>query len=234
MKFATPLVRGTLIRRYKRFLADVALDPDGEQITCAVPNTGSMMGLHTPGFPVWLSTSDNPKRKYRHTLEIVGAGNTMVGVNTNLPNRLAEEAIGAGLVSDLAQYATLRREQKYGRNSRIDILLEDPALGSAYVEVKNVHMMRETGLAEFPDTATARGVKHLEELTDMVSQAHRAVMLYIVQRGDCFRLRICEDLDPAYGQAFARATAAGVEAFAIRCQISDTEIVPVSQIPIVA
>ncbi|GAB4362162.1 MAG: DNA/RNA nuclease SfsA [Oricola sp.] len=231
MKFPSPLAPGRLVRRYKRFLADVVLD-DGGPVTCAVPNTGSMMGLTDPGSRVWLSVSDNPKRKYAHTLEIVEAAGTMVGVNTGLPNRLAEEAIRAGMIGDLAGYDGLRREQKYGRQSRIDILLDDPAKGLAYVEVKNVHLVRRPGLAEFPDTVTARGARHLDEMADMVRMGHRAVMVYLVQRGDCDRLKLCRDLDPAYCAAFDRAAAAGVEAFAIRCQITQNEIIPETTIPI--
>jgi sugar fermentation stimulation protein A len=136
------------------------------------------------------------------------------------------------MAGDLGAFHSIRREQKYGRNSRIDMLLTDPELGAAYVEVKNVHLMRTPGIAEFPDTATARGVKHLAELTDMVRQGHRSVMLYLVQRADCSRFRICDDLDPAYGAAFRAAAAAGVEAMAIRCQISETEIAAVGTIPI--
>lgn len=232
MRFATPLLSGRLIRRYKRFLADVTLD-GGAEITCAVPNTGSMMGLSDPGSRVWLSTSDNPKRKYAQTLEIVEADGAMVGVNTGLPNRLTEEAIRSGMIPELAGYATLRREQNYGERSRIDILLDDPARGLAYVEVKNVHLMRTPGLAEFPDTKTARGARHLDELASMVAAGHRAVMVYLVQRGDCDRFALCRDLDPVYSAAFDRAADAGVEAVAIQCQISENEIIPARTIPFV-
>lgn len=232
MKFAAPLIPGRLVRRYKRFLADITLD-DGAEITCAVPNTGSMMGLTEPGSRVFLSRSDNPKRKYAHTLEMVEADGIWVGINTGLPNRLTEEAIRAGMILDLADYAGLRREQKYGQKSRIDILLDDPARGKVYVEVKNVHLMRQPGLAEFPDTVTARGARHLDEMADMVREGHRAVMVYLVQRGDCESLRLCRDLDPAYWAAFERATACGVEAVAIQCQISPEEIAPAKRIPLV-
>lgn len=231
MRFPSPLLPATLERRYKRFLADVTLD-DGRQITVAVPNTGSMLGLHAPGSRVWLSTSANPKRKYPHTLEIVEADGTLVGVNTGLPNRLAEEAIATGLVPELAGYSTMRREQKYGRNSRIDILLDDPQRGTAYVEVKNVHLMRRDGLAEFPDSVTQRGVKHLDELADMVESGHRGVMLFVVQRADCDRFAICRDLDPAYATAFDRACTRGVEAWALRCQIRTDSILADRLIPI--
>jgi len=225
LHFSRPLVPATLLQRYKRFLFDAVLS-DGTAITGSCPNTGSMRGLTAPGSAIWLSEHDTPTRKYRHMLEIVEANGTLVGINTGLPNRIAEEAIALGMVSDLHTYETLHREQRYGRNSRIDILLSDPAKGLAYVEVKNVHFSRIDGLAEFPDSPTARGAKHLDELGDMVEAGHRAIMLYLVQRNDCDALRICRELDPVYARAFERAAARGVEAYAVRCAISPSEIVP--------
>lgn len=228
MKFNSPLIRGRLIKRYKRFLADVTLD-DGTTITCTCPNTGSMLGLTAPGSIVWLSQSDSPTRKYRHTWEMIendaGSGLTLVGINTGHPNRIVTEAIEAGRITSLKGYQTLKREQKYGANSRIDILLEDEAKGRAYVEIKNVHLMRATGLAEFPDSVTERGAKHLGELAEMVRAGHRAVMLYLAQRADANSLCLATDIDPGYGQAFKAATAAGVEALAYRCRLSPDEIV---------
>ncbi len=231
MQFDPQLVPGRLIRRYKRFLADVTLE-DGTEITASVPNTGSMMGLTAPGSRVYLSVSSDPKRKYAHRLEIVEADDTLVGINTGLPNRLTEEAIRTGLIGDLARYGTLKREQKYGTNSRIDILLDDAERGRAYVEVKNVHLRRSPGLAEFPDTRTERGAKHLRELGDMAQAGHRAIMVYLVQRADCERLKLCRDLDPGYAAEFDRAVARGLEAFAVRCQISAEAIVPDRLIPV--
>jgi sugar fermentation stimulation protein A len=223
--FDPPLTTATLVQRYKRFLFD-ALLPDGTAMTGSCPNTGSMRGLTTPGSRIWMSEHDSPTRKYRHMLEIVEADGTMVGINTGLPNRLAEEAIRLGLVSDLHTYEHSAREQKYGRNSRIDILLSDPERGRAYVEVKNVHFSRSPGLSEFPDSPTTRGAKHLDELGDMVEAGHRAVMIYLVQRDDCDRLRICREFDPAYARAFDRAMSRGVEAYAVKCQVSPTQIRP--------
>ncbi|PYE89556.1 DNA/RNA nuclease SfsA [Phyllobacterium leguminum] len=231
MQFTLPMVSGRLERRYKRFLADVTLD-DGRFITASVPNTGSMLGLSAPGSRVWLSVSDGLKRKYAHTLQIVEADGTLVGINTGLPNRLAEEAILSGLLPSLAGFANLKREQKYGKNSRIDILLTDPARPVTYVEVKNVHFMRTPGLAEFPDTVTARGAKHLDELGDMVEAGHRGVMLFVIQRNDCASFRVCRDLDPVYVKAFERAHTRGVEAYAIRCQITPEGILADSAVPI--
>ena len=227
MRFPTPLTRGRLIKRYKRFLADVALDT-GETVTATCPNTGSMLGLTAPGSIVWLSRSDSPTRKYPYTWEMIeadlGNGPALVGINTNHPNRLVAEAIEARRIKTLAGYQSLRREVKYGEASRIDILLEDPGKGLCYVEIKNVHLMRKPGLAEFPDCVTARGVKHLRELSGMVAQGHRAVMLYLVQRTDAKRFSLAHDLDPAYAAAFAEAADAGVEAMAYACRLSPDEI----------
>ncbi|MCI9865683.1 DNA/RNA nuclease SfsA [Rhizobium skierniewicense] len=224
MIFDSPLIPATLISRYKRFLFDAVLE-DGTKITGSCPNTGSMRGLTAPGSRVWLSQHDSPTRKYRHCLELVEADGTIVGINTGMPNKLAEEAISKNRIPSLAGYTTVRREQKYGINSRIDFLLSAPGRPDAYVEVKNVHFMRQQGLAEFPDTATKRGAKHLEELGDAAQAGYRAVMLYLIQRGDCDRLRICGDLDPVYSAAFQRAMQRGVEAYAIKCSISSREIV---------
>ncbi|MCF3639865.1 DNA/RNA nuclease SfsA [Rhizobium sp. TRM95111] len=229
MIFDPPLVPAVLVQRYKRFLFDALLS-DGTAITGSCPNTGSMRGLTAPGARIWMSEHEGALRKFRHRLELVEADGTVVGINTGLPNRLAEEAIRAGLVADLGGYPVVERERKYGRNSRIDLLLSGPGLPAAYVEVKNVHFRRVAGLAEFPDTVTARGAKHLEELGDMVEAGHRAVMLYLVQRGDCDRFRICDDLDPAYAAAFRRARRRGVEAYAVKCAVSSAQIRPAALI----
>lgn len=231
MLFDHPLVPARLIARYKRFLFDAELE-SGQIVTGFCPNTGSMRGLTTPGSKIWLSQHDSPTRKYRYVFELIEADGTLVGVNTAMPNRLAEEAILADQVADLGTYTGLRREQKYGRNSRIDLLLTGPGKPTTYVEVKNVHFTRTAALAEFPDTVTARGAKHLEELGDMVEQGHRAVMIYLVQRDDCTGLRISADLDPAYGIAFRRAVSRGVEAFALKCRVSSQEITPIGLMPI--
>lgn len=226
MRFASPLVPARLVQRYKRFLFDAVLEDTGEPITGSCPNTGSMLGLTTPGSRIWLSEHDSPTRKYRHMFEMIETEGELVGVNTGLPNKLAEEAIRMGLVGDLAAYPTIERERKYGRNSRIDLLLGGGGLPMAYVEVKNVHFSRRPGIAEFPDTATKRGTKHLDELADMAAAGHRAIMLYLVQRADCQRFRLCGDLDPVYHAAFQQARARGVEAYAVNCRVSPAEIAP--------
>lgn len=236
MRFQTPLIRGRLVRRYKRFLADVLLD-GGEAVTATCPNTGSMIGLTDPGSVVWLSTSDSPTRKYRHTWEMVeadlGQGPSLVGINTARPNALVTEAIGARLIAGLDGYPELRREVKYGQNSRIDILLDCASKGRCYVEIKNVHMMRTAGLAEFPDSVTERGTKHLGELAAMVREGHRAVMMFLIQRGDALRLQLARDIDPGYGKAFDAAREAGVEMLAYRCRLSPEEIVVETAVPVV-
>jgi sugar fermentation stimulation protein A len=218
MKFSVPLVEGRLVKRYKRFLADVLFE-DGSVVTAHCANPGSMLGLKEPGSRVWLSPSDNPKRKLKFSWEVLEADGALVGINTAHPNRLVEEALEAGRIEGLTGFASLRREVKYGKNSRIDILLEREGGGLTYVEVKNVHLMREPGLAEFPDSVTARGAKHLVELADMVGAGHRAAMVFLVQRPDCSRLSLATDIDPAYAAAFAAARAAGVEAYAIGCDV---------------
>lgn len=234
MKFVTPLIRGRLIRRYKRFLADVTLD-DGREVTATCPNTGSMIGLTAPGSVVWLSLSDSPTRKYPHTWEMVeadlGAGPAIVGINTNHPNRIVSEAIASGTILELSGYATLRREVKYGLSSRIDILLESPSKPLCYVEIKNVHLSRKLGLAEFPDSVTERGVKHLVELSAMVAAGHRAVMLYLIQRADAERFAFAQDIDPRYVAAYEAARSAGVEALAYGCDVKPEGIEIIRPVP---
>ncbi|QDG77019.1 DNA/RNA nuclease SfsA [Labrenzia sp. PHM005] len=219
MKFPAPLVSGRLVKRYKRFLADVVLDESGEEITAHCANPGSMLGLKEPGSLVWLSQSDNPKRKLKYSWEVIEADGALVGINTAHPNKLVEEALIDGRIPELAGFETLRCEVKYGKNSRIDILLEQADASKTYVEVKNVHLMREPGLAEFPDSVTARGAKHLGELADMVREGHRAAMVFLVQRPDCAKLSLAADIDPNYAAAFKAAAEAGVETYAIGCDV---------------
>ncbi len=232
-----PLVSGRLIRRYKRFFADVALD-DGAVVTAHCPNPGSMLGLNTPGARVWLSVSDDPARKLRHGWKLVEAdfgwkGPQLVSIDTGHPNRLAEEAIGSGAIPELAGYGTLRREVPYGRSSRVDIVLSGQGRPDAFVEVKNVHLMRQAGLVEFPDSVTRRGAKHLEDLGDVAEAGCRAVMLFIVQM-DAERFALAQDIDPAYARAFERAVARGVEALAYVCGVRLDAITVSHRIPIIA
>ena len=216
-------------------LADVTL-PGGETITAHVANPGAMTGLATPGARVWLSKSDNPKRKLAHSWELIevdfGSGTELVGINTAHPNALAAEAIAAGAIPELAGYRTIRREVRYGTNSRVDFLLEDPARPPCYVEIKNVHLMRRPALAEFPDAVTKRGAKHLDELSAMVTAGARAVMLYLIQIGSARAFRLARDIDPADGRAFDTARAVGVEAGAYRCGITCDGIEVVEPVPV--
>jgi len=223
VRFDYPLIEATLIKRYKRFLADVEL-PDGSCKTVHCPNPGSMLGLKDPGNRVWISDSHNPKRKLRYTLELMEVDGTMVGLNTNLPNKIAREAIEAGLIEPLLGYENIKPEVKYGENSRIDLLLTAADKPDTYVEIKNVHLLRTRGLHEFPDSVTTRGAKHLVELTNEADRGNRAVMLFVIQRMDGNNFALARDLDPKYGVAFDAAMAAGVEAYAVRCEVSTEEI----------
>jgi sugar fermentation stimulation protein A len=237
MRFPAPLIPGRLLQRYKRFLADVVLD-SGESITASCPNTGSMLGLAQPGSRIWLSRSDSPTRKYAHTWEITEAEafgrRALVGINTGHPNRIVEDAVRRGVLPALTGYGSLRREVKYGQSSRIDILLEDDGLPPAYVEVKNVHLLRSHGLAEFPDCRTERGVKHLDELARVAQAGGRGVMVYLVQRADADAFALAADLDPDYAAAFKRARKAGVEAFALGCDVTPEGIMAQRLLPIEA
>ncbi|MFS8182304.1 DNA/RNA nuclease SfsA [Pseudovibrio denitrificans] len=225
MRFDVPLVTGRLIKRYKRFLADVTLDEGGAEITAHCANSGSMMGLKEPGIKVWLTPNDDPKRKLKYSWEMLEIDGAMVGINTSRPNGLVEEAIEAGRIPELTGYDKLRREVKYGKNSRIDILLEGEGDKRTYVEVKNVTLAREDGVAEFPDAVTARGAKHLDELADMVREGHRAAMVFLIQRDDCDALVLARDIDRKYGEAFDAAVKAGVEVYAIGCRLTADEII---------
>lgn len=236
MKLPHDLLEGRLIRRYKRFLLDVAL-ADGEVLTAHTSNTGAMTGCSTPGSRVWLSRADNPKRKYAHTWEMVEVEpGVMCGINTLRSNHLVAEAIESGVVSELGSYATMRREVNYGRQgSRVDLLLETPETDSrpaCYVEVKNV-TLASRGVAYFPDAVTVRGVKHLRELMAMVEAGMRAVIFFCVQRTDCVEVRPADEIDSEYGRVLREAMAAGVEAIAYQAEVGPAEIRLVRRLPVV-
>ncbi|MFN3585344.1 DNA/RNA nuclease SfsA [Phenylobacterium sp.] len=233
MDFPSPLIRGRLVSRYKRFFADVVLD-DGTPLTAHCPNPGAMLGLNTPGLTCWLSKSDDPKRKLAHTLELVEADGGLVGINTLHPNRLVAEALAADAIPELAGYATHRREVRYGENSRVDFLLEDPLDATAprlWLEVKNCHLMRTPGLAEFPDCVAARSSRHLRELQAMVAEGDRAAVLFIVQRADCRVFSACHDLDPAFARGLDQAADAGVEVLAYACDLTTERVAIGRRIP---
>ena len=217
MEFATPLIAARLIRRYKRFLADVRL-PDGTEAVAHCPNPGSMMDMADEGIKIWLEPNDDPRKKLKYGWRLIEQDDGhFVGVDTGVPNRVVGPALLAHQIAGLPPYDAVRAEVKYADKSRIDFLLSDAV--DTYVEVKSVTLSRTAGLAEFPDSVTARGAKHLEALTQMVAQGHRAVMFYMVQRTDCAALSLAADIDPAYAAAFARATKAGVQVLAYDCAI---------------
>ena len=225
MKNKPPLLLGTLVQRYKRFFADL-VDQQGDMITVHCPNTGSMKNCVVEGSSCWYSLSDNPKRKLAGTLEIVTTSHgQLAGVNTSRPNYLVREAIEAGWVPELRGYEKIRSEVRYGKEkSRIDLLLEDPVLGRCYVEVKNVTLDKGNGLAEFPDSVTSRGTRHLRELMTMVAQGHRAVLFFCVQLTGAERAEIATNIDPVYAETMAQAVAAGVQVIAWRAALSPEEI----------
>ncbi|MFZ1413118.1 MAG: DNA/RNA nuclease SfsA [Defluviicoccus sp.] len=222
MQFSQPLLRGTLVTRYKRFFADVAL-ADGSLVTAHCPNPGSMLSVSAPGSIVWLSETSNPARALKYTWELVEVGYTLVGINTGLPNRLAAEAVQDGAIPALAGYARLRREVRYGKGSRIDLLLEDGQRPTCFLEIKNVTLRRGGGVlqpVEFPDSVTERGLKHLYELIAVVQAGQRAVMLFVAQRSDAPSFRVAADIDPRYAQALQQAVVAGVEVLCYSCDVS--------------
>lgn len=227
MHFVSKLIKGRFVRRYKRFFVDVEL-PDGQVVTAHCPNTGSMQGVLIPGAAVYLSQSDDPKRKLRYTWEFVEIEGTFVGVNTQNPNRIVGEALISGDIPKLACFETVQAEVKYGtENSRIDYLLKDKEEQRCYVEVKNVHYAKiENGrkVAIFPDSETTRGVKHLHELMRVVDQGHRAVLVYCLQRSDCQALRFGVEFDPIYAKTAVQALKHGVEMLPYSCAITEQGI----------
>lgn len=237
MQYSPSLAQGTLLRRYKRFLADVQLD-DGTEITLHCPNTGSMKNCLFPGETVWFSTSNNPKRKYAHTWEQSSTpDNQLIGINTGRANALAEEAINLGIIKELTGYDRLQREVKYGEeNSRIDILLSSNTRPSCYIEVKSCTLLEEgstSGRGYFPDSVTVRGQKHLRELIHMVKQGHRAVLLFVVQHSGINSVSPARHIDVAYSELFTQALDAGVEVLAYQTQMSPQESQILTSCPVI-
>lgn len=219
MKFPAPIQKGVLVDRYKRFLADI--DLNGQTITAHCANPGSMMGLKVSGATVWVTPALNKTRKLKWDWQVIDVDGARVVINTNLANTIVEEAINAGQIPELKGYSTLSREVKYGGNCRIDILLESADRRSCYVEIKSVTLSRQSGLAEFPDSVTARGKKHLQELASMAANGHRAVMFYVINRTDCDHFDLARDIDPVYGQSFDAARKAGLEIICYACNITE-------------
>ena len=224
MRFQTPLVPATLIRRYKRFLADMRL-ADGREVTAHCANPGSMLGMATPGMTCWLEPNDDPRRKLRHSWKLIeGPAGEMVVVDTGIANAVAAEALETGCLPALSGHHAIRREVRMGSASRVDFVLDGPA-GATFVEVKSVTLLRG-GWAEFPDSVTARGRRHIEELAALARAGGRAAMLYVVARDDAARVRIAADIDPAYARAFDQARADGVEMHALACRIDTCGVCP--------
>jgi sugar fermentation stimulation protein A len=230
VRFSTPLHKGILIKRYKRFLADVRL-ADGTVVTVHCPNTGSMESCYNEGCTVWLSPADDPKRKLQWTWEFTETPDGLIGVNTARPNQVVAEAVAAGKIKALANYTTMRREVKYGKNSRIDLLLESAGQKNCYVEIKNTTLRRGEDIL-FPDAVTERGRKHLEELSGMVEEGHRAVMLFFVNRPDGKHFRPADAIDPAYGKALRDAVKSGVEVIALRADANPDQLSTGDEIPV--
>lgn len=233
MRFPTPLVPARLIRRYKRFLADCSLEGTGERITAHCPNPGSMIGLQDDGMRIWLEPNDDPKKKLKYGWRVAELpGGHFAGIDTSVPNRVVKEAFLARSVPELAHYQTVRPEVRYGTNSRVDFLLTQQGEPDAYVEVKNVHLQRSGDWAEFPDSVTSRGAKHLRELGYVVAQGHRAFMFYLVQRTDCARFRLAKDIDPEYAAAFEAARSKGVEVLCYDTDVSPHGVTLRDRLPI--
>lgn len=223
MQFDPPLISATLLRRYKRFLADVIL-PDGTEVTAHCPNPGAMTGLAYENAKVWLQYVDNPARKLRYSWKLVSLPDGgFAGIDTSIPNRIVGEALRAHQLP-IEGYDTVRPEVKYANNSRIDFLLTGNGQPDHYVEVKNVHLRRTGQLGEFPDCVTARGTKHLNDLIAMRDAGHRATMLYVVQMTGPDRFAIADDIDPKYAVAWHAAWDAGVDMVCIGTDITPNGI----------
>ncbi len=238
MQFQNPLVRGELLKRYKRFLADVRIETDdgAEDVVAHCANPGSMLGLAEPGVSVWLQRNPNPKAKLDWRWELTDAGSSLVCINTGRANQVVAEALETDAIPELTGYGAIRPEVKYGNASRIDFLLQDSDRPDAYLEVKSVTLSRSSTdgepTAEFPDSRTQRGTKHLQELTDMHQAGHRAVMLFLVQRGDCTHFRPARDIDPVYADALTAAVHAGVEAICYGVDVSVEGLSVKSRLPV--
>ena len=236
MLLPQPLVRGRLVSRYKRFFADLVLD-DGQAVTAHCPNPGAMLGVRDPGQVAWASWSDDPKRKLAYTLQMVEQDETLVGVNTHLPNKLVAEALAAGAIPELLGYDTVRPEVKYGEASRVDFLLtadgrppcwlevnkcveQSQPKERLWLEVKNVHLSRTKRLAEFPDCKAQRSTRHLGDLSAQVEMGDRAAVLFVVQRSDCEAFSACADFDPVFAQTLEKAADVGVEVLAYACEMN--------------
>jgi sugar fermentation stimulation protein A len=230
-----PLTEGVLLKRYKRFLADIDFNGLVETVHC--PNPGAMTGLKDQGMRVWCSTSDNPNRKLKKTLELIEADNTLVGINTNLPNKLAHEALQMGRIPRFADWPLITPEYTYQKGTRFDFKLARDDGDYMMVEVKNVHLARpdgpNPGAMEFPDSVTTRGAKHLNILAQIARDGGKAAMFYVIQRADGDRFTLAADIDPVYAEAFKQAQEAGVIIEAWQCKVTLDEIKICTPLPVV-
>ena len=221
MKFNKKLLQGTLIKRYKRFFADIKYK--NKTVIAHCPNSGSMLGLIDKGNKVWFSASNNPKRKLKHTLEIIEVKNEKVGINTFLSNQIVFEALSEKKITSLIKFKNIKREVKFSDNTRFDFLLSNDK-EKCFLEVKNVTLLREKKIAEFPDAITSRGTKHLNELCSAKNAGYKSYMLYLVQRNDCDSFKIARDIDEKYNDAFNKAVKSGVKILCYDCKLSNEEI----------
>lgn len=229
MRFPSRLIRGTLVQRYQRFLADVRL-PSGEIVTAHCTNTGSMMGCKEPGSVVYISRSDKKGRRLLYTWEIIEVGRTWVGINTMHPNRLVAEAVANGAIRELQGYDNIRREVVTRQGTRLDLCLEG-SNGFCFVEVKNVTLAVD-GAAAFPDAVSERGTKHLKELIWLRRKGHRGAVVFVIQRTDCTVFRPADEVDAEYGRWLRRAVKTGVEALPYTAYVTPKEIVVKERLPI--
>ena len=221
MKFKERLLQGTLIKRYKRFFADIKYK--NEVITAHCPNSGSMMGLLDSGNKVWFSIASNLNRKLKYTLEIIESEKKMVGINTQLANKIILEALNKKKIKKLIKFNNIRTEVKFSDKTRFDFLISN-SKEKCFVEVKNVTLVREEKIAEFPDAITSRGTKHLKELIEAKKQGFKSYILYLIQREDCGYFKIAKDIDEEYKIAYDEAIKSGVKMLCYNCKLSSKEI----------
>ena len=230
MKFKDRLLQGTFIKRYKRFFVDI--NYKDKIITAHCPNTGSMMGLLNKGNKTWFSVSNNPKRKLRYSLEIIRVGKSLVGINTLLANKLVFEALKSKKIKSLIRFDNIKVEAKFSNSTRFDFLISDTK-EKCLLEVKNVTLLRNNNIAEFPDAITSRGTKHLTELINAKKRGFHSCIIYLIQRQDCKVFKIADDIDINYKVAFDKAIKAGVKILCYDCKINDEEIKLNNQIELI-
>ena len=221
MKFKNKLIPSKFQKRYKRFFTDV--ESKGKTLISHCANSGSMLGLLDEGNKTWISPADNPDRKLKYTLEIINDKKSNVGVNTHLANRIVEEAIEQKIIKEIKNYSEYQREVNFGLHSRFDFELKNKSK-KTFLEVKNVTLSRQNGVAEFPDAVTSRGLKHLEELEKAIKKGYESFLIYLVQREDCKEFRIAKDIDPKYYEGFLKAKKNGVKFISYSCKVNEKEI----------